>query len=140
MKFVFECTDNNYSGLNQYHWKVVINQTEFGEYAFVNNVSNIGFLLMGTSLTHSDYNILVDDLKVSWNPDFKIEYCLFDYLEKFEYLKYLNVRYLILSKDNTENKKETEEFIDIYNELIPLFYNNKLYEYSNLSVYYANYL
>jgi len=140
MKFDFEGTDSYYSGLNQYHWKVAINQSEFGEYTFVNNVSNIGFLSMGTSLLHFDYRVLVDDLVVTWNSDFKIEYCLFDYLKIFKYLKKINVRYLILSKENTEYKKETEEFIDIYGELIPLFYKNKLHEYGNLTVYYAPYL
>ena len=140
MKFDFECSDKLYSGLNQYHWKVAINQSEFGEYTFVNNVSNIGFLTMGTSLLHFDYRVLVDELNVTWNPDFKIEYCLFDYLKIFEYLKEINLRFLILSKENTEYKKEAEEFIDVYGELIPLFYKNKLYEYGNLTVYYAPYL
>jgi len=140
MKFDFECTDRNYSGLNQYHWKVAINQSEFGEYTFVNNVSNIGFLSMGTSLLHFDYKVLVDDFNVTWNPDFKIEYCLFDYLKIFEYLKEISFRYLILSKENTEYKKEAENFIDIYDELIPLFFKNKLYEFGNLTIYYAAYL
>jgi len=139
MKFDFECTDRNYSGLNQYHWKVVINQSVFGEYAFVNNVSNIGFLSMGTSLPHFDYRVLVDDLKANWNPDFKIEYCLFDYLKIFEYLKERNVRYLILSKEDTEYKKKAEEFIDIENDLIPKFYKNKLYEYQDLVIYSNNF-
>ena len=82
---------------------------------------------------------MVDDLNVAWNLDFKIEYCLFDYLKIFEYLKEFNYRYLILSKGNTDYKKEAEEFIDVYGELIPLFYKNKLYEYGNLTVYYAPY-
>ncbi len=139
LKFYFECTDSNYSGLNQFHWKLVINQTEFGYYAFLNNVSDIGFLSMGTSSPHFDYRILVDDLKATWNPDFKIEYCLFNYLKIFEYLRKKDIRYLILSKENTEYKKEAEEFIDIYSELIPLFYKNQLYKFGNLTVYYANY-
>jgi len=140
LKFDFECTDSNYSGLNQYHWKIAINQSEFGEYTFVNNVSNIGFLSMGTSLLHFDYRVLIDDLNVTWNPDFKIEYCLFDYLKLFKYLKEINYRFLILSKENTEYKRQAEEFIDIYGELIPLFYKNIIYEYGNLTVYYAPYL
>jgi hypothetical protein len=140
IKLDFECTDSYYSGLNQYHWKVVINQTEFGEYAFVNNVSNIGFLSMGTSLLNFDYMVLVDDLNVNWNPNFKIEYCLFDYLKIFKYLKEIDFRYLILSKENTEYKRKAEEIIDLYGELIPLFYKNILHEFGNLTVYYAPYL
>jgi len=139
MKFDFECSDSSYSGLNQYHWKVAINQSEFGEYSFVNNVSNIGFLSIGTSLLHFDYKVLVNDLNANWNPDFKIEYCLFDYLKIFAYLKVSNYRYLILSKENTEYKEKAEEYIDINNDLISKFYKNKLYEYQDLVIYSNNF-
>jgi hypothetical protein len=95
---------------------------------------------MGTSLLNFDYMVLVDDLNVNWNPNFKIEYCLFDYLKIFKYLKEIDFRYLILSKENTEYKRKAEEIIDLYGELIPLFYKNILHEFGNLTVYYAPYL
>ncbi len=95
---------------------------------------------MRTSLSHFDNRVLLDDLNVTWNLDFKIEYCLFDYLKLFKYLKEINVRYLILSKQDTEHKKIVKEFIDIYGELVPFFYKHILYENGNLTVYYAPYL
>jgi hypothetical protein len=46
-----------------------------------------------------------------------------------------NIKYLILSKENTEFRDIAEEYIDIKQELIPNLYNKKLYEYGNYTIY-----
>ena len=41
--------------------------------------------------------------------------------------------------EETKYRKKAEEFIDSYNDLIPKFYNNKLYEYQDLVIYSNNF-
>ena len=138
LKFYFECTDSNYYGLNQYNWKVTINQSMFGGLNFINNVSNIGVLTLATDINQFNYSLKLRALNFIWNPDFNIERCFLDYLKIFDYLEEKNINFLILSKEDTEFKLIAEELIDIYSELVPMFYSNTLYEYGNLTVYSAS--
>ena len=79
----------------------------------------------------------ITGLNFSWDSDFKLEHYLFRYLKIIDYLKTKNIPYLILSKEPIPYNIEVEEYIDIYGELIPFFYKNKLYEYKNLTIYYS---
>jgi hypothetical protein len=90
-----------------------------------------------TSQLDSGWNIYITGLNFSWDPDFKLEHYLFTYLSIIDYLKTENIPYLILSKEPTSFNVEAEKYIDIYGELIPFFYKNKLYEYKSLTIYYS---
>jgi hypothetical protein len=91
-----------------------------------------------TSQSDSGWNIYLTGLNFSWDSDFKFELYLFNYLKVIDYLKTENIPYLILSKEPTSFNLEAEEYIDIYGELIPFFYKNKLYEYKSLTIYCSN--
>ena len=136
----FECTNNNYSGLDKNEWKITINGTEYGDYDFWNDVSFINYIELFTSQSDSGWSVYITGLNFSWDSDFKFECYLFNYLKVVDYLRMRNIPYLILSKEPTSFNLEAEKYIDIYGELIPFFYKNKLYEFGNLAVYYANYL
>jgi hypothetical protein len=134
----FECTNNLYSGLDKNQWKITINETEYGNYDFWNEVSFINYMEIFTSQSDSGWNIYLTGLNFSWDSDFKFELYLFNYLKVIDYLKTENIPYLILSKEPTSFNLEAEEYIDIYGELIPFFYKNKLYEYKSLTIYCSN--
>ena len=133
----FECTNNNYSGLDINQWKISINGTEYGNYDFWNDISFVNYMELFTSQLDSGWSVYIAGLNFSWDPDFKLEYYLFKYLSIIDYLKMKNIPYLILSKEPTSFNVEAEKYIDIYNELIPFFYKNKLYEYKSLTIYYS---
>ena len=76
-------------------------------------------------------------LNFSWDSDFKFEHYIFRYLKVIDYLKTKYIPYLIISKEPMFYSIEAEKYIDIYGELIPFFYMNKLYEYKNLTIYYS---
>ena len=137
IKIDFECTNNNYSGLDVNQWKISINGTEYGNYGFWNNISFVNYMELFTSQLDSGWNVYIAGLNFSWDPDFKLEYYLFKYLSIIDYLKTENIPYLILSKEPTSFNVEAEKYIDIYGELIPFFYKNKLYEYKSLTIYYS---
>ena len=134
----FECTNNNYSGLDMHQWKISINGTEYGNYDFWNDVSFVNYIELFTSQLDSGWNIHITGLNFSWDSDFKFERYLFKYLKVIDYLKAKNIPYLILSKEPTSFNVEAEKYIDIYGELIPFFYKNKLYEYKSLAIYCSN--
>ena len=139
MRIDFECTNNNYSGLDKNQWKITINGTEYGNYDFGNDISFINYIELFSSNLDSEWNVYITGLNFSWDSDFKFEHYLFRYLKVIDYLKTKNILFLILSKEPTTFRTEAEEFIDIDNDLIPKFYKNKLYEYQDLVIYSNNF-
>ncbi len=134
----FECTNNYYSRLDKNQWKITINGTEYGNYDFWNNISFVNYIELFTSQLDSGWNVYITGLNFSWDSDFKFECYLFKYLKIIDYLKTKNIPYLILSKEPTSFNVEAEKYIDIYGDLIPFFYKNKLYEYKSLTIYYSD--
>ena len=137
IKIDFECSNNNYSGLDINQWKISINGTEYGNYDFWNDIFFVNYIELFTSQLDSDWNVCITGLHFSWDSDFKFEYYLFKYLKVIDYLRTNNIPYLILSKEPTFYNVEAEKYIDIYGELIPFFYKYKLFEYKSLAIYYS---
>lgn len=71
IEIAFECTTGGYRGLNQYKFKVWINETEFGEYSYwYNKVSATAIQFMGGS--NLAKNLYIDAIGYSWNPYYNI--------------------------------------------------------------------
>jgi len=137
VKLTFECTEGNYSGLGKYHWKALINGTEYINLGFLNSGAVKNFCLSTVNLD-SDYEVYVYNLNFSWAPTLKPEYCIFKYLIFFEHLRDYNITYFVFSEEETQHNQNAEAYIDIENELIAKFFKNKLYEYKYLKVYSTN--
>jgi len=131
----FECTYNNYSGLEKNQWKVMINDTSYGNYDFRYDLPYIKNLELFTSEFDSEWNVYITGLKFSWDSGFKFEHYIFKYLKVIEYLEEKEIHLLIASKELTTYRTEAEEYVDVFNELIPYFYKNILYDYGLLTVY-----
>jgi hypothetical protein len=135
IRFDFECTIGNYSGLNQYQWKTVINGIEYGEFNLWNNNSHINNLIFMSGKDHSGWNVFTNGLNFSWTPTYAFEYFLFKYPTIIDYLKLLNVQYYIHYNQDTKFNIIAGRNIDIENELLPYFYTEKLYQYKNMEIY-----
>ena len=135
MKIDFECSYSSYLGLGKNHWKTTINGTVYGIYDFWLNIPFINDIDIFTSEIDSEWNVYITGLKFSWDSDFKFEHYIFKYLEVIDYLKEKKIPYLIVSKELTTFRTEAEKTVDVYNELIPNFYKNILYDYGSLTVY-----
>ena len=138
MRIDFECTNNNYLGLDKNQWKITINGTEYGNYDFWNDMSFINYIELFTSNLDSEWNVYITELEFSWDLDFKFEHYIFRYLRVIDYLEKKKIHFLILSKEPTTFRTEAEKYVDVYNELIPCFYKNILYDYGILTVYSAD--
>jgi len=135
IRFDFEYTIGNYSGLNQYQWKTVINGIEYGEFNLWNNNSHINYLLFMSGKDYSGWDVFINGLNFSWTPIYAIEYFLFKYPTIIDYLKLLNIQYYIHYKEETYYNVVAGRNIDIENELIPYFYKEKLYQYKDMEIY-----
>jgi len=131
----FECTNNNYSGLANDHYKITINGTHYGIFEFEDSLSSINKIFLYTSKSDSNWSISITDFYLKWDVNFKLEHFLFKFTKVIDYLRIKNITYFVFSKDLTPYREKAEEYIDIENELIPYFYNNILYEYENLIIY-----
>lgn len=69
----FECTADGYMGLTQYHWKVFINDMEFGEYAFRNNQPQVDWVVWFTDIASLNYYQYIDAIGYSWDSDYTID-------------------------------------------------------------------
>ncbi len=125
LKFDFECTDGNYTGLNQYHWKTTINGTEYGEFKYLNNLSQVENMKLASGLNEYGWNTSLDAFNFSWEPFFNVENCIFNLPLVIDHLKTNNIQYFILDLNNSE----------LYRDLISTFYKKKLYEYGDLAIF-----
>ncbi|MHA1671279.1 MAG: hypothetical protein ACTSV5_11990, partial [Promethearchaeota archaeon] len=138
IKIDFECSNNNYSGLEKNQYKITINGNDYGIFEFENEISCIRNINLYTSKSDSNWNVYIAEFNLNWDSDFNLEHFLFKYTKVIDYLRINNIAYFIFSKETTSYREKAEEYIDIENELIPCFYKNKLFEYENLIVYGSN--
>ncbi|GAH04735.1 unnamed protein product, partial [marine sediment metagenome] len=61
----FESTNGNYKGLSQYNWNIIINDEQYGNYGFGNNLGISRFHL-DTSYANHDYFFEINNLDYSW--------------------------------------------------------------------------
>jgi len=131
-KIAFECSDENYLGLDQYHWKTIINGIEYGDFVFWNNISEIGMIRLSSHTTSFDYTIFFNAFNLSWARDmdnFEEEIINIYTMIIIDHLKSKNIQYYIISKDSEDYYKNKE---------LIKFFKEKLFEYKNLAIYYAN--
>ena len=129
LKFDFECTDGNYTGLSQYHWKTTINGTDYGEFKFLNNLSQVENMKLASGLNDYGWNTSLDAFNFSWEPIYNIDNCILNLPLVIDHLKTNNIQYFILDLNNSE----------LYRDLISTFYKRKLYEYGDLAIYTSHY-
>jgi len=134
----FEGTGGGYKGLGKNSWRLTINGSEYGDYLFRNNISQIKKLKLSSSDYDSGWITYFDGFNFSWVPDFDTEKYVFYYPTIIENLNLKNIQYLIYSSKDTKFNREIEGKISVPNELIPYFYKQQLYEYGHFSIYYAN--
>ncbi len=138
IRIIFNAESEYYPSLGDYQWKMVINDTDYGPYFFQNNITRITSLNMYTLDPDSGYSIYLKDFTFSWNPNYKYEYCLFTYLTIFDYLRINEFYYLILSDESNEYQERANNYVDIWNVLIPEHFNETLYIYKNLTIFRNN--
>lgn len=131
-QIAFECSDENYLGLDQYHWKITIDGIEYGDFVFWNNISEIGGVKLSSHTASFDYNIFIDAFNLSWARDmdnFEEEIINIYTMIIIDHLNSRNIKYYIISKDSEEYYKNKE---------LIKFFKEKLFEYKNQAIYYAN--
>lgn len=79
IKIDFECTSGNYKGLNQYKFKIYINNIEFGEFSFWNDQDHIDTLYIQTAGVDQNYNLYIDAIGYSWDSNYVIGQNLIPY-------------------------------------------------------------
>jgi len=121
----FECSNTNYNGLNKFNWKIKLNGTEYGNYLFFNNVSEILYLKFYTDLFDSNYNIYLSNLNFSWSSNFNIERMINNIPLVIDYLKSNHFEHFI---NSIENK---EKYLELFNTL----YKEKVFEYGRFIIY-----
>ncbi|GAG85118.1 unnamed protein product, partial [marine sediment metagenome] len=129
LKFDFECTDGNYTGLSVYNWKITINGTDYGEFKFLNNLSQVENMKLASGLNDYGWNTSFDAFNFSWQPFYNIDNCILNLPLVINHLKTNNIQYFILDLNNSE----------LYKDLISTFYKRKLYEYGDLAIYTSHY-
>ncbi len=129
LKFDFECTNGNYTGLSQYNWKTTINGTDYGEFKFLNNLSQVENMKLASGLNDYGWNTSLDAFNFSWEPFYNIDNCILNLPLVINHLKTNNIQYFILDLNNSE----------LYRDLISTFYKRKLYEYRDLAIYTSHY-
>ncbi|MFX0006167.1 MAG: hypothetical protein ACFFAV_05495 [Candidatus Hermodarchaeota archaeon] len=72
IRIAFECTTGNYLGLDQYTWKCWIDGVESAEMPFQSNEFYSDNFYMSTSTAHTSYNMYIDAIGYSWDPNYEI--------------------------------------------------------------------
>ncbi|MFX0155751.1 MAG: hypothetical protein ACFE9Q_14615 [Candidatus Hodarchaeota archaeon] len=68
----FECTTGGYQGLSQYHYKVSINDVDYGVINFWRNRTYINRILIKSTYPDSAYHSYFDAFGYSWDPSYNI--------------------------------------------------------------------
>lgn len=131
----FECSTGGYNGLNQFNWRLIINESIFNNLIFRDNSTQLDEIYLLTSYFHSDFSIYVDDLKFSWDPDYNIE-DTFPVEIIINYLTQEDFKYLIITTKETYYKSRLPPLF-YETVLIPNLFKEKLYEYKGVKVYFA---
>jgi len=127
IKIYFECSDNNYYGLNQNQWRILINETIVEDYPFLNNVTNLGFFQLYTEKQHFDWSIYLGNFNFSWAPNYNIVYCLFPNLISFNHFYLLSIKYFIY----VSNAYYSTESL-----FLKQYFKEEIYKYGHTTIYY----
>jgi len=129
----FECSEGGYDGLSEYQWNLYVNNTIYNNLPFWKRMSKIDQIKLLTDTTFSNYSVFLDEIIFNWNSEYKMDACvprdiIIDYLTSY------NIEFLLISLEMTFYKSKIPEFF-IERELIPSYFNKKLYEYEEIEVY-----
>ncbi len=138
-KLYFDCTPNNNLGLNQYFWRVNINGTDYGNFTFNYNASEINSLSFYTDDSNIEYQVFINNFNFSWAPNYNITEQVFKKLNLVsEHLESNLFKYYLYSRYSTYYRKNAEFYFEVEKILLPYFYNNKIFEYGDLILYSTN--
>jgi len=139
LRLYFECTKDNYNGLNKFNWKILINEKSFGDYAFTKNSSYINKILLRSDTGSSNLMFCFDNFIFSWTDDIEVSNL---FLSRYKipiiinHLKSKEIKYYIHNKNKEIwYMKQAEKHIDTEKDLIPNYFKKKLYEYGNYIIY-----
>ena len=140
LRLYFECTNDNYNGLNKFNWKILINGTSFGDYAFTKNSSYINNTLLRSDTGSSNLKFCFDNFIFSWARNIEVSEIVLNRYKIpliISHLKSKEIEYYIHNKNKEDNYllEDPEEHIDIEDSLIPNYFKEKLYEYGNYIIY-----
>ena len=138
LRLYFECTNDNYNGLNKFNWKILINGTSFGDYAFTKNSSYISNTLLRSDTGSSNLMFYFDNFIFSWTNIEVSNLVLNRYKIPIiiNRLKGRHIKYYIHNKNkDSYYMKEAEKHIDTEDSLIPNYFKEKLYEHGNYIIY-----
>jgi len=135
-KLFFESGTGNFSGLFQYHWKISINNTDYGNFEFLNSINHINQIRIFTDIVDSGWEIFFNNLSFSWVPD--VKNCFYTAPIIINYLKLNDITYYIYSLDENPSKIRSEQMsLNINYELLSNYFTKKIYQYQNLAVFNA---
>ncbi|KKK65272.1 hypothetical protein LCGC14_2975820, partial [marine sediment metagenome] len=72
IKIEFECTTGNYQGLAQDTWRFYVDGEQFGDFGFLNDISNVTQLYVFTRGADLNYRYYIDAVGFSWDSEYII--------------------------------------------------------------------
>lgn len=72
IKIEFECTTGNYQGLSQDTWRFYVNGETFGDFNFLNDISNVTQIYCFTRGADTNYRCYTDAFGFSWDSNYDI--------------------------------------------------------------------
>lgn len=132
IKVKFECSNGNYSGLEKYTWNLFINNTDYGNFFYRNNITQINTLRFYSDLDDINLNFYLNSMNFSWDEDFNIEKYIFNTPIIIESFKSQSFHYFLVRNENLVQNNQ-------FKDLISTLFKKQLYKYGNLAIYYADY-
>ncbi|MFX1573985.1 MAG: hypothetical protein ACFFB0_14655 [Promethearchaeota archaeon] len=134
----FECTKGRYKGLDQYEWRVVINNTEYRNLKMLQNSSQMDSISFGSAFSDFKWQVYLDILNFSWDPNFQIGKYLFNITFMTDYLLEHNIKWYIHTSDLNWRLRLMENKYISTQDLINNYFQVLHYKYGSLSIYSAN--
>ena len=131
----FECSNSRYKNLTQNTFHCYVNDIKYSYLKFWNNHSNINRMTFQSQISSSGWIIYFDSFNYSWDSNFNLENGIFKGPIIYNFLKNKEIRYLVISDDDTWYKKKAEKYINIQKDLISSFYSELLFQYKGLTIY-----
>ena len=122
----FECSNDNYTGLSEHKWRIIINGTNYGIEEIDNNILNFCYIEFYTFQVYYNYIVYLYDIDFSWAKDYDIEDIVFYPIYLIDHLKTKDISYYIISNDN-HNYLENKDLIN--------YFTTKLYSYGQYEIY-----
>jgi len=69
IKVIFDASAYGLEGLEQYDWRLFINQVEYGDYNFINDQTHVDWANWSTSILDATYYYYVDAIGYSWESN-----------------------------------------------------------------------